>query len=95
MADSVKYLLDETRIPKRWYNIMADLPSPPPPVLLAVGGRYGYHIQQRLAERRRAERHARAAVGGSTLVARARVSRCDRPRRVARAPLSLVRIHGR
>jgi tryptophan synthase beta chain len=33
MADSVKYLLDETRIPKRWYNIMADLPSPPPPVL--------------------------------------------------------------
>ena len=33
MADSVKYLLDETRIPKRWYNIMADLPSPPPAVL--------------------------------------------------------------
>jgi tryptophan synthase beta chain len=33
MADSVKYLLDETRIPKYWYNIMADLPSPPPPVL--------------------------------------------------------------
>ncbi len=33
MADSVKYLLDESRIPKRWYNLMADLPSPPPPVL--------------------------------------------------------------
>ncbi len=33
MADSVKYLLDETRIPKYWYNIMADLPVPPPPVL--------------------------------------------------------------
>ena len=33
MADTVKYVLDETRIPKRWYNIMADLPSPPPPVL--------------------------------------------------------------
>jgi len=33
MTDSVKYLLDETRIPKRWYNLMADLPSPPPPVL--------------------------------------------------------------
>jgi len=33
MADSVKYVLDETRMPKRWYNIMADLPSPPPPVL--------------------------------------------------------------
>ena len=33
MSDSVKYLLDETHIPKHWYNIMADLPSPPPPVL--------------------------------------------------------------
>ena len=33
MADTIKYLLDETRIPKVWYNIMADLPSPPPPVL--------------------------------------------------------------
>jgi tryptophan synthase beta chain len=33
MADSVKYVLDEARIPKRWYNLMADLPSPPPPVL--------------------------------------------------------------
>ena len=33
MADSVKYVLDEARIPKRWYNLVADLPSPPPPVL--------------------------------------------------------------
>ncbi|HET9699349.1 MAG TPA: TrpB-like pyridoxal phosphate-dependent enzyme [Burkholderiales bacterium] len=33
MAESVKYLLDETRIPKYWYNIVADLPVPPPPVL--------------------------------------------------------------
>jgi len=33
MSDSVKYLLDESRIPKHWYNIMADLPSPPPAVL--------------------------------------------------------------
>jgi len=33
MTDTVKYVLDETRIPKHWYNIMADLPSPPPPVL--------------------------------------------------------------
>ena len=33
MSDSVKYLLDETRIPKHWYNLVADLPSPPPPVL--------------------------------------------------------------
>ena len=33
MTDSIKYLLDETQIPKYWYNLMADLPSPPPPVL--------------------------------------------------------------
>jgi tryptophan synthase beta chain len=33
MSDSIKYLLDETRIPKSWYNLMADLPTPPPPVL--------------------------------------------------------------
>ncbi len=33
MADSVKYVLDESRIPRAWYNLMADLPSPPPPPL--------------------------------------------------------------
>jgi len=33
MTDSVKYVLDETQIPKYWYNLMSDLPSPPPPVL--------------------------------------------------------------
>ncbi len=33
MSDNLKYLMDEARIPKHWYNIMADLPSPPPPVL--------------------------------------------------------------
>ena len=33
MSETVKYLLDESRIPKAWYNIMADLPAPPPPVL--------------------------------------------------------------
>jgi tryptophan synthase beta chain len=33
MSETVKYLLDETRIPKDWYNIVADLPRPPEPVL--------------------------------------------------------------
>src|SRR5512137_963519 len=33
MTESVKYLLDESRIPRRWYNLLADLPKPPPPVL--------------------------------------------------------------
>ncbi|CAG0954265.1 tryptophan synthase beta chain [Burkholderiales bacterium] len=33
MSETVKYLLDESHLPKFWYNIAADLPSPPPPVL--------------------------------------------------------------
>ncbi len=33
MTDAIKYQLDETHLPKRWYNLMADLPSPPPPIL--------------------------------------------------------------
>ena len=30
---TVKYLLAEDRMPTAWYNIQADLPVPPPPVL--------------------------------------------------------------
>ena len=33
MPDRVKYVLDESRIPTTWYNLLADLPAPPPPVL--------------------------------------------------------------
>ena len=33
MTDSVKYVLDENEIPKSWYNIVADLPEPPAPVM--------------------------------------------------------------
>jgi len=33
MSDTVKYLLGEGDAPKAWYNIMADLPEPLPPVL--------------------------------------------------------------
>ena len=33
MTQPVKYLLDESRMPKAWYNLVADLPTPPPPVL--------------------------------------------------------------
>ena len=32
-SDTVKYLLQEADIPQSWYNIAADLPAPPPPVL--------------------------------------------------------------
>ena len=33
MNETVKYLLTEDRIPRFWYNVAADLPSPAPPVL--------------------------------------------------------------
>ena len=33
MNDKVKYLLDESDLPKFWYNIAADQPSAPPAVL--------------------------------------------------------------
>ncbi len=33
MSDSVKYLLDESKLPKAWYNINADMPVAPQPVL--------------------------------------------------------------
>jgi tryptophan synthase beta chain len=33
VADQHKYLLDESEMPTRWYNIIPDLPSPPPPPL--------------------------------------------------------------
>ncbi|MEZ4515772.1 MAG: TrpB-like pyridoxal phosphate-dependent enzyme [Chloroflexota bacterium] len=33
MSERTKYLLDESRLPKAWYNINADMPVPPQPVL--------------------------------------------------------------
>jgi tryptophan synthase beta chain len=33
MSDTVKFVLDESRLPREWYNIVADLPRPPDPVL--------------------------------------------------------------
>jgi tryptophan synthase beta chain len=33
MTETIKYLLDEKRIPTSWYNLLADLPVPLPPVL--------------------------------------------------------------
>ena len=33
MNDSIRFVLEENQIPKYWYNIAADLPSPAPPVL--------------------------------------------------------------
>jgi tryptophan synthase beta chain len=33
VSDQVKFVLDENHIPKTWYNLVADLPKPPPAVL--------------------------------------------------------------
>ena len=33
MDHQVKYLLQESELPRQWYNIIPDLPSPPPPPL--------------------------------------------------------------
>ncbi len=33
MGDDTKILLGESEIPDRWYNVVPDLPEPPPPVL--------------------------------------------------------------
>ncbi|MBS1696192.1 MAG: TrpB-like pyridoxal phosphate-dependent enzyme [Actinobacteria bacterium] len=33
MSEQVRYVLDESELPTHWYNIVADLPTPPPPPL--------------------------------------------------------------
>jgi tryptophan synthase beta chain len=33
MDRQVKYVLQESEMPRHWYNVIADLPSPPPPPL--------------------------------------------------------------
>jgi tryptophan synthase beta chain len=33
MTETIKYFLEEQRLPKAWYNLQADLPQPLPPVL--------------------------------------------------------------
>jgi tryptophan synthase beta chain len=33
MSDQIKYILNESDLPKQWYNVNADMPVPPTPVL--------------------------------------------------------------
>src|SRR5690242_19214118 len=33
MAEQTKYVLDESDLPTQWYNVIPDLPEPPPPPL--------------------------------------------------------------
>lgn len=39
MSEAIKFILPDDRIPKAWYNIVADLPQPLPPVLNAATGK--------------------------------------------------------
>jgi tryptophan synthase beta chain len=55
MGEQNKYMMGEDRIPHAWYNIMADLPSPPPPVLHPlrhshISGRGCAHLPQLAGE---------------------------------------------
>ena len=36
MSDQTRFLLNENDLPKAWYNINADMPVPPVPVLHPV-----------------------------------------------------------
>ena len=33
MTERTKFILDESQIPAQWYNVVPDLPAPPPPPL--------------------------------------------------------------
>jgi tryptophan synthase beta chain len=33
VTERTKFILDESQIPSQWYNIVPDLPAPPPPPL--------------------------------------------------------------
>jgi tryptophan synthase beta chain len=39
MSEAIKFILPEDRIPKAWYNLVADLPQPLPPVLNPATGK--------------------------------------------------------
>ncbi|MER3559699.1 MAG: hypothetical protein C4336_09825 [Armatimonadota bacterium] len=38
MTEPIAYLLSQNEIPTHWYNLVADLPAPPPPPLNPATG---------------------------------------------------------
>src|ERR1041384_5863097 len=40
-VEQTKYLLDESQLPRHWYNVAADMPNPPPPALPPGAGQPG------------------------------------------------------
>ena len=53
MDHQVKYLLDESEMPRRWYNVIPDLPAPPPPPLHPGTGSRSAPTTWRRCSRRR------------------------------------------
>ena len=50
MSDTTKFFLDESRVPKAWYNINADMPVPPEPVLHPQTREMPHHWQKLAVE---------------------------------------------
>ncbi|NCV02532.1 MAG: hypothetical protein EBV53_15290 [Proteobacteria bacterium] len=44
-SDQTRFLLPENEIPKQWYNIVPDLPTPPTPVLHPGTGQPVYRLR--------------------------------------------------
>ena len=42
MTERTKITLDESEIPRQWYNVIPDLPAPPPPPLHPGTGPVSY-----------------------------------------------------
>src|SRR5664280_545421 len=62
MAETVRFQLDESLLPKAWYNVNADMPVPPSPVLHPDdgAGHAGLPVRPLPDEHRDAGGHARA-----------------------------------
>lgn len=67
MSDTVKYLLDESRMPKDWYNVQADLPEPlAPPLNPGTGHPSGPTLSKRSSRRRSSSRRCRRSAGSKS-----------------------------
>jgi tryptophan synthase beta chain len=47
MSSPTKFVLDESKMPRHWYNIAADLPKPAPPVTPAPNSLWAPTIWRR------------------------------------------------
>ena len=63
MSDQLKYFLEESKMPKSWYNISADLPKPMEPPLHHLQRNRKVRRREDLSERQESEKEHR---GGFT-----------------------------